>query len=272
MEKKREDFDRIYQMHKTFFDREEELQSGLAKITHDLRTPLTMLKGYLENLADGLVEDHERADYYQRMMVRLNSMIEMVQEIPRLYDRQEKAAFMPLSLQALIYRMLERFQEECQQRGVGLRAHLGPGVQQTKDQVLVDYYRMERVYANLINNALDYSLPGQTIDLEVYLKADWALFRVCDEGPGVSLADQPFLFDKYFRGQDSVQADLGPGHQGLGLSIAREIIEAQGGKIGYEDQEEKGSIFYFYLPLWPAGKPGAIDPHGNENANANEEE
>jgi len=219
----------------------------VAQISHDLRTPLAALHGYLETLqmkGKGL-EEAQRRQFLAialRQSERLNHMVEGLFELARLEARETRPACEPGGLAELLQDVLQKFQLRARQAEIELRL-LPP-----RDQpvVMADMAMTERVLDNLIANALDHTPRGGRI--EVGLSRLDGQARVCigDSGPGIDPRDLPHLFEPFFRGTGSGQTGS---HAGLGLAIARRSVELQGGRLGVDRADLGGARFCFTLPL-----------------------
>ncbi|OGO26145.1 MAG: hypothetical protein A2Y54_02480 [Chloroflexi bacterium RBG_16_51_16] len=217
----------------------------IASVSHDLQTPLASIRAILEALADGMVED---ADTIQRY---LNNAQRSVNSLSRLIDdlfemAQLDAGGLPIDLEEasladLISDTLESFSEVGNREGIKLEGKAEPDV----DPVRMDTMRVGRVLNNLISNALRHTPNGGRIEVEAR-RADGAVWvSVHDNGEGIDPADLPHLFDRFYRGEKS--RSRATGGAGLGLAIARGIVQAHGGDIQVESMPGHGSVFRFNL-------------------------
>jgi signal transduction histidine kinase len=210
----------------------------LADVTHELRTPLTVIQGNLEGILDGLYPADE---------ARLRSILEETQILSRLTDdlrtlalaetgslqlRQEQ-----IDLVSLIKETLEMFQSEAALTSVQV------DFSTAKSEVVlsIDPERIRQVLSNLISNAVRYSPHGSTVRVRLSSEEKSVLVSVSDSGPGIAPSDLPHIFDRYYKSADSRG-------MGLGLSIAKYIVEAHGGQIRAESGAGKGTAISFTLP------------------------
>jgi len=217
---------------------------------HDLQTPLASMRAIIEALADGVVEDPETVQRY------LQTARRDVQNLSKLFDdlfqmAQLDAGGIPLdrvqaALSDLISDTLESFAELANRQGVTLTGEVSPGI----DPISIDAQRIGRVLNNLIGNALRYTPAGGTITIRATKQPEWVEVEVRDSGEGIRPEDLPYVFERFYRGEKS--RSRATGGAGLGLAIAKGIIEAHGGQIGVESTPGQGSRFYFRLPS-PAG-------------------
>jgi signal transduction histidine kinase len=220
----------------------------IAWTSHDLRTPLTSVRVRVEALNDGVVADSETVkQYYQSILndvqalnVLFDDMFELAQ-LDRVDVALEKA---PASLSELIHDSLERFQTLGEEQNVRLEAQIGPDV----DPVSLNSAKIGRVLDNLLSNSLRYTPPGGNVLITARrLNDDRLLVSVEDSGPGFVAEDIPRLFEQFYRGEQS--RTRATGGAGLGLAIARGVIEAHNGRIWAENMPTGGSRVAFELPV-----------------------
>jgi signal transduction histidine kinase len=218
----------------------------IAWAGHDLQTPLSSVRAIVEALADGVVEDPETKQRYLRTAQRdiqflsllIDDMFQMAQldagGLP--LDRE------PASLSDLISDTLESFSELASRQGILLEGSVVPGI----DPVLMDVRRIGRVLNNLLSNALRHTPSGGKVTVHAFPIPVGVRVEVTDSGEGISAADQPHVFERFYRGEKSRSRQTGGA--GLGLAIARGIVEAHHGQIEVEDAPGGGARFSFVLP------------------------
>jgi signal transduction histidine kinase len=213
---------------------------------HDLRTPLASIRAIVEALADGMVEDAETQQRYlntarrdiQNLSVLIDDLFEMAQ-----FDAGGLKLDRELSsLADLISDTLESFSELAARQGVRLEGSVAPGM----GPVLMDMQNIGRVLNNLVSNALRYTPAGGTVSITAAPLGGGARVEVADSGEGVPPEILPYIFDRFYRGDQS--RNRATGGAGLGLAIAKGIVEAHGGEIGVESTPGQGARFYFTLP------------------------
>ncbi len=213
---------------------------------HDLRTPLTSIRAMIEALADGVVSDEETRLRYlrtaQRDIQSLSRRIDDLFEMALVDAGGLQLNRQPGSMADLISDTLERFSAQARQQGITLEGSAGPGA----DYVDMDVQRIGRVLSNLVNNALRHTPPNGRITITSAPLEDCILVSVEDSGEGIQPEDLPFVFERFYRGEKS--RSRATGGAGLGLSIAKGIIEAHAGSIGINSQPGAGTRVWFKIP------------------------
>jgi signal transduction histidine kinase len=210
-----------------------------ADIAHDLRSPLSVILGYTEALSDGKLEPTSEILRVMHTEARhLNHLIDDLKTLS-LADAGE----LPLVLQNvspgdLLQRAADSQRVLASQKGIHLETHLPAGL----PEIRVDVERMAQVLGNLTNNSLRYTPAGGKITLSARAEAGRVHLAVSDTGAGISPEDLPFVFERSFRG-DKARQQVEGSESGLGLAIAKSLVEAQGGVISVTSQEGKGTTF-----------------------------
>ncbi|PAW81189.1 MAG: hypothetical protein B9S31_02940 [Spartobacteria bacterium Tous-C9RFEB] len=220
----------------------------IANVSHEFRTPLAIIKGYVETLLDGAMEEPEMAERsleaIQRNVQRLNLLIEDLLSISQMEGRARLLELDSVNLHELLLRVLE---------------NLKPTISATKARIEIEWpvearvieadsRRMEQVYLNLLTNALRYGDSGDLV-LSITAKRDehTIAIAIADNGPGIPLSAQPFIFDRFYRVHKDRSRD--GGGTGLGLSIVKNIILAHGGTVSVESTPSQGATFHIRLPV-----------------------
>jgi signal transduction histidine kinase len=218
----------------------------IAWVGHDLQTPLASIRAMVEALADGMVDDPVTTQRYLRTAQRdIQSLSLLIDDLFQM--AQLDAGGLPLqkhvnSLADLLSDALESFSALAAQRGITLSGRAVPNL----DPVLMDAPRISRVLANLIGNALRHTPAGGTVQVNAQRSAEGVRVDVEDSGEGIRPDDLPHVFERFYRGEKS--RSRATGGAGLGLAIARGIVEAHGGRIGVESAPGQGTRFFFTLP------------------------
>jgi signal transduction histidine kinase len=231
-------------------DKQRELESLrrdlIAWVSHDLQTPLTSMRAILEALSDGVVEDPETVQRYlhtaQRDVRSLSSLIDDLFQMAQL-----DAGGFPLhrtesSLGDLVSDTLESFTQLAKQHEITLEGNVDSDV----DPVQMDTQAIGRVLNNLIGNALRHTPARGRVSVWVRRTDRGVDATVSDTGEGIRAEDLPHVFERFYRGEKSRNRTTGGA--GLGLAIARGIVQAHGGDIRVESEIGKGTQFTFYIP------------------------
>jgi signal transduction histidine kinase len=253
------------------FDRQREIEQSkrqfLVAISHDLRTPLTAILAMVEAVDDGVVSDPETIAHYIHTMRsetrHLSALIDDLFELSRL-EAGPLELHRDLSvLDDLISDTLEAQHALAEQKGVRLIGHLEDGLPALR----MDVQRIQRVLNNLMQNSLEHTPTGGSVLIRASrqgVRKAGVLVEVLDTGQGIPESDLPHIFDRFYRGEPSRSRTSGKqhgAHAGLGLTVARALVEAHGGQIRasspcacWPEQFERpdtgpGSIFAFTLPL-----------------------
>ena len=229
----------------TRFREAEELKSTFVSvISHELKTPVALIKGYVSTLRRDdatwdrkIVEDsleviEEEAD-------RLTVLIENLLDATRLQAGALSINQSDVALDHLASRIAERFQTQTSSHKIVLDFPPGFPV------ILADEERISQVLSNLFSNAIKYSPDGGEIQVSGRVKVEQVVICVSDQGPGIAPGDLPFVFDRFYRSDDFSRSTKGAG---LGLYLARAVVEAHGGRIWVDPRKGDGARICFSLP------------------------
>ncbi len=229
----------------THFREAEELKSTfISVISHELRTPVALIKGYVSTLRredatwDREVVDHSLA-VIEEESDRLASLIDNLLEASRLQAEGVSLDKTDLSLPILAERLAERFRTQTEKHEITVN------FPENFPVLLGDEDRLTQVISNLISNAIKYSPEGGTIQLAGQIQADYLIVCVSDDGPGFAPQDVPHVFDRLYRSDEASRTTKGAG---LGLFLARAVIEAHGGRIWIDANSSGGARVCFSLP------------------------
>jgi two-component system OmpR family sensor kinase len=218
----------------------------VANVSHDLRTPLASLRGYLETvlLKDASLPPATRREYLEiagRHAQHLERLIAVLFELSKLESGAVVPTLEPFPLGELLQDVALRFRLRAQQAGVTLLADVPPDA----PLALGDLALVERVLENLLDNALRHTAEGGRISLALHIAAGHLRVSVSDTGTGVAPEDLPRVFDRYFRGGERGERHRG----GLGLAIVRRIVELHGESISLHSTPGIGTSVEFGLPV-----------------------
>jgi two-component system phosphate regulon sensor histidine kinase PhoR len=220
----------------------------VANVSHEFRTPLSVISGYLETLADEEVDGEmtrRSVAAMQRHALRLNRLIEDLLTISRMEEKGVRLDLTRIQLEPLLIGVIERAETESASRGVAVRLEAAPGL----PDVEVDPYRIEQAFSNLLANALRHGVPSTDAPAEVVVSlvpsGNGVAVSFRDNGPGIPLADQKHIFERFYRvGGDRARQS---GGTGLGLSIVKNVVHAHGGRVSVESSPGRGSTFTVHL-------------------------
>ncbi len=247
--------DEIGELTKTFNTMAEGLESAeqqrrnmVADVAHELRTPLTNIRGYVEAVRDGVLPaDESVMENVHRQTMYLTKLVEDL----RLLAETEAADFRldlePASMVEVVSRSVEAFRPQAQVAGVDISFPSRPETEESERQVNLDRMRIEQVVSNLLQNAITHTPKGGKVDISVCVTGHAVVVTVTDTGEGIPSKDLPHVFDRLYRVDPSRTRSTGGA--GLGLTIAKQLVEAHGGSIRVESTEGEGSSFTFTLPL-----------------------
>lgn len=218
----------------------------LHTVAHDLRAPATLITGNLELLLELLGDNASTTRVTQlvtalrRALHRMNVMVDDLTEVTHLDAGGITLHIEPVALDTYLGELLEHFPGEPH------AWHIALAISEALPCVAADPARLERILINLLTNARKYSAPDAPIRLTVQREGDQVAISVRDEGQGIPVADQPLIFDRFYRAKYQRRGD----GIGLGLYIAKALVEAHGGELRVQSSVGQGSIFTFTLPIW----------------------
>ncbi len=221
----------------------------IAWASHDLRTPLASLRLVVDALADGVVNDEVTQQRYlqtaQREISNLNELINDLFDLSQLDTGHIELRREQTSLSDLLSDTLSTLRTLAERRGVRLHGYVNARI----DPVEIDPEKIQRVLYNLITNAIRHTPSGGEVVLEADIVGDAVRVTVRDSGEGIQVQDLPHVFDRFYRGERARTRDQdGQRGAGLGLAIARGLIEAHRGTIAVESAPGQGAAFVFTLP------------------------
>ncbi|MBI3974967.1 MAG: HAMP domain-containing protein [Armatimonadetes bacterium] len=219
----------------------------IADVAHELRTPLASLAGYMEGLLDGVIPAEAETFYrLHREAARLQRLVDDLQELSRTEAGQVPLQAVPLQVRDLVETTAVRFRPQFADKDVALVVDVAPYI----PEIMADADRLGQVLTNLIGNALQYTPPGGHVDVRVRLRDGAVKISVSDTGVGIAPEHLARIFERFYR-VDRSRARASGG-SGIGLTIARHLIEAHGGSIRAESAGPgKGSTFTITLPGRP---------------------
>lgn len=220
----------------------------VANISHDLRTPLASIEGYTETilLKEHLLSEEERKTYLQTILKNTKSLGHLVTdlfELSKLEARETDVNLEPFSITELVQDNLLKFEQQAMQQEI----YLSGDLPRNTPLVRADVALIERVLQNFIANALQYTPQRGRVNVRVYQStAAYVQISVADTGRGIAAEDLPHVFDRFYR-TTTVREKA---RLGLGLAIARKIVELHGSSIEVNSTPNIGTVFSFQLPVY----------------------
>jgi signal transduction histidine kinase len=232
------------------FARQKELEQArrdlTAAVSHDLRTPLTSIRAMIEALADGVVTDPDTVRRYyttiRSQIENLSGLIDDLFELSQLEAEEIQLHLEPLNMNDLLSDVLESMQVQAKARDVSLTGIFSEDLPLIKAEMA----KIQRVLFNLVQNAIRHTPASGSISLATKVVPEGVQVDIADTGEGIEPQDLPLVFDQFFRGEQSRSRETGGA--GLGLAIAKRIIEAHHGRIWVDSQVGHGTRFSFVLP------------------------
>ena len=220
----------------------------VANVSHEFRTPLTAIQGFAETLIGGAIDDPQnRGRFLAIILEHSRRLARLTEDLLRL--SQMDAEQLELEVRAVsVAQLIESCYETAQRRAAEKGLSLSLNVPSQLPDVAADNRRLQEVLQNLLDNAIQYTLPGGKIVLSAETRGDEVIFTVADTGIGIPQADQPRIFERFYR--VDVARSREAGGTGLGLSISKHLVEAQGGRIWVESEVGVGSKFHFAIPVF----------------------
>ena len=219
----------------------------ISNISHDLKTPITAVKGYAEGIMDGVADTPEKMDRYVRTIYnKTNEMDHLINELTfysKIDTNRIPYTFSKLNVEDYFSDCAEELGLEMETRGIELvyANYVEKGV-----QVIADGEQIRRVIHNIVSNAIKYmEKPRGIIQLRVKDVGDFIQVEIEDNGKGIAAKDLPYIFDRFYR--TDVSRNSSKGGSGIGLSIVKKIMEDHGGKVWATSRLGIGTIMYFVL-------------------------
>ena len=222
-------------------------QEFVANVSHELKTPLTSIKGFIETLLAGAIKDRDRAEEFLKMMEedteRLNRLIGDLLELSQLESKETDLKAHPVDLKSELKKLMAVFEPRFREKKISVVDQISS---RQIPKVLVDTDKLKQVFINLIDNAIKFNRENGQIIFSAEPKNGKVIISIEDTGLGIPKEAVPRVFERFFR-VDKARARE-KGGTPLGLSIVKHIIEAHGGNVWCESHLGEGSKFSFALP------------------------
>jgi signal transduction histidine kinase len=247
----------------------------VSSVSHELRTPLTTIKALTKLLMRDGIDDVKRREYLETMSVECDRQIDLVLnllDLSRIEGGVLRVTHERVDVEQLISSVVKSETRSAEQRGHDLRVELSTSIA----PVCADPKALRRVLSNIIENAIKYTPDGGRIIVSAHEAEAEVAISVTDNGRGIPPEDMPILFDKFHRGRPAPHSaamrnattdaefleDADVSGVGLGLYLARNVMEQMGGRIGVESKVGQGSTFTLHLPAWRDGGCNKLDDQG----------
>ncbi|HEX7736448.1 MAG TPA: ATP-binding protein [Ktedonobacteraceae bacterium] len=224
----------------------------VSMVSHELRTPLNSVNGFIDLLAQGHMGalNEEQRLYLGYTQVGVQQLMTIVEDI--LFMTRSDSGQFEIKPQKTNSRVLaKQVVTSLKMQARKAAVILDKDIPDVAPLIYADQQRMQQVLCNLVTNAIKFTPPHGTVTIRVRPhpeQADKVLFSVIDTGDGIPPKDQPHIFERFYQSNHAMQSRMGG--YGLGLSIARLIVEQHGGQISFESEPQQGTTFYFTAPLW----------------------
>lgn len=213
-------------------------QELLANIAHELKTPLAVLQGHLESMLDGVEQpEPDKLFSMQEEVMRLTRLVGDLRDLSLAQVHQLELHLQPVELGEKTERAAEMLEPLLEEKKLHFVKDLAPDLPVRQ----LDPDRMNQVLYNLITNAIRYTTPGTAILLKTEGAGEKVRLTIADEGPGIPPEDLPHVFEQFYRGEKS--RNRASGGSGIGLSLAKSFVEAQGGHIEARNRPQGGAEF-----------------------------
>lgn len=219
----------------------------VANVSHELKTPVTSIKGFVETLHEGAIEDKENArkflEIISKQADRLNAIIEDLLSLSRIEQEAERGEIQLAeeNLKIVFETAIRDFEKRAEERNIKVTLNCGDDI-----RVKANTRLLEQAVGNLLDNAIKYSEPGSAVEVEVVKNENEVAIEVSDHGCGIAPEHLPRLFERFYRVDRARSREMGG--TGLGLAIVKHITQAHGGYVAVESTIGKGSTFTIHLP------------------------
>jgi two-component system phosphate regulon sensor histidine kinase PhoR len=219
----------------------------VANVSHELKTPVTSIKGYVETLQEGALDDKDNVQKFLDIVLKqsdhLNAIVDDLLSLSRIEQDAEsgEVQLTEENLGRILEAAVVDYELKAREREIKLMVNYGEEV-----MVKANSRLLKQAIGNLLDNAIKYSEPGKAVEVEATGNTDEVVIRVSDHGNGIAPEHLPRLFERFYRVDKGRSRELGG--TGLGLAIVKHITQAHGGHVTVESSLGKGSIFTLHLP------------------------
>lgn len=232
----------------------------VANVSHELKTPLTAIQGFAETLLGGAMDDLENRPRFVEIILdhaqRLARLTDDLLELSQIEADRLELEIRPLRISEVVESCLETSRVMAAEKNIEMRFE----APRPLPEIAADRRRIVEVLQNLLDNAVQYTQPGGRITVKAESASDTVVLTVADTGIGIPKADQPRIFERFYRVDRARSREAGG--TGLGLAIAKHLVEAHGGRMWVQSEVGRGSQFHFAVPIFKAEAPAASSTDG----------
>jgi two-component system, OmpR family, sensor histidine kinase BaeS len=211
----------------------------VANVAHELRAPLTNMRGYLEALSNGVLPPSQKTFVMlHEETLRLSALTEDLLLLSKADTARSTLNTKKFDLQECILQALDLFRAQFDAKEITIKTEFPDGA----DQVTADHDKIGQVVRNLLQNILQYTPQGGQVRIRLERRPGWVRSTFINTGDGISNEDLPFIFERFYRAEKSRSREYGGA--GIGLAIVKELVEAHGGKTGAESSKIETRIWF----------------------------
>ena len=232
----------------------------VANVSHEFRTPLTAIQGFAETLLAGAIDDSQNRTRFLEIILEHSRRLARLTEDLLVLSKMD-AERLELEIRRLsVSQLIESCLETAQRRGAEKDLQISVNLPHNLPDIAGDRRRLAEVLQNLLDNAIQYTLPGGQIIVSARSAEEEIVLTVSDTGIGIPKADQPRIFERFYR--VDVARSREAGGTGLGLAIAKHLVEVHGGRLWVDSEVGQGSQFHFSVPFFLAEHPAPRSSSG----------
>ena len=224
-----------------------------ANVSHELKTPLTSIRGFVETLENGAIDNPDMAHKFLRIIMleteRLTRLINDILSISKLESGQDEVSIERIRLDKLAFDVSDMLAIHAQEKEVSINCHMNS----KPVNIMGNADRVEQMLINLVENAIKYNKPGGSVTVQVFSNGVQANVAISDTGIGIAAENLPRLFERFYRVDKGRSRQMGG--TGLGLAIVKHIVRSMNGEIEVHSALDEGTEFLITLPLAPADNP-----------------
>ncbi|MFO7161130.1 MAG: HAMP domain-containing sensor histidine kinase [[Clostridium] cellulosi] len=223
---------------------EQERVEMVEALAHDLKAPLSIIRGYSEALIDSNIDGGEKLSKYLEVIKgnaeKCSTLVQQMQYTMDLERADVQLQLMPVKLSEFIEQKVHQYELQAKQKEITITLNVQG---ETETSIFIDKDKLERILDNIVSNSLQYTPAGGRIDISVKAEKENIFYKICDSGSGFSKKDLEKAFDKFYRGDEARRSK--DGHSGLGLFIVKQLLEQLGGSIKLSNTESGGACVTF---------------------------